>query len=128
MNPDPDHVRRTLINAGGAALLSNVLPIDIASAQTAESGDAPSPAERSSDRGAVSPTTAQLAAYISGALDRELPEAVVAATKLHVLDTIAAMVSGRRLRPGEIAARYVDSLGGKPVATVIATRLVSSPG
>ncbi len=32
--------------------------------------------------------TAQLAEYISGTLDRELPEAVVAMTKLHVLDTI----------------------------------------
>jgi hypothetical protein len=32
MKPDPDHVRRTLINAGGAALLSNILPIDFASA------------------------------------------------------------------------------------------------
>ncbi len=105
----------------------NILPIDLVSAQTAEPGDAPSPAERSADRGAVSPITAQFAAYISGALDRELPEAVVATTRLHVLDTIAAMVSGRRLRPGEIAARYVDSLGGKPVATVIATGIVTSP-
>jgi 2-methylcitrate dehydratase PrpD len=127
MKADPDHVRRTLINASGAALLSNILPINPASAQTAESDGAPSTAERPRDRGAVSPITAQLAEYISAALDRELPEAVAATTKLHVLDTIAAMVSGRRLRPGEIAARYVESLGGKPVATVIATGIMTSP-
>ena len=127
MKADPDQVRRSLINASGAALLSNILPINPASAQAAEPDDAPKPAERSGDRGAVSPITAQLAAYVSGALDRELPEAVAATTKLHVLDTIAAMVSGRRLRPGEIAARYVESLGGKPVATVIATGIMTSP-
>ena len=32
-----------------------------------------------------------------------LPAAAVARTKLHVLDTIAAMVSGSRLKPGALA-------------------------
>jgi len=43
-----------------------------------------------------------------------------------VLDTLAAMVSGSRLKPGEFAARYVDSLGGKPQAMVIGTGIVTS--
>jgi 2-methylcitrate dehydratase PrpD len=63
---------------------------------------------------------------VAGTLDRELPAAVVARTKLHVLDTIAAMVSGSRLKPGEFAARYVDSLGGRPQAMVIGTDIVTS--
>ena len=50
----------------------------------------------------------------------------MAKTKLHVLDTIAAMVSGSRLKAGEFAARYVDTLGGKPQATVIGTPIVTS--
>jgi hypothetical protein len=43
-----------------------------------------------------------------------------------VLETLAAMVSGSRLKPGEFAARYVDSLGGKPQAMVIGTGIVTS--
>jgi 2-methylcitrate dehydratase PrpD len=50
----------------------------------------------------------------------------VAKAKLHTLDTIAAMVSGSRLKAGEMAARYVDSLGGKPQATVIGTGILTS--
>ena len=60
------------------------------------------------------------------ALDRDLPAEVTAATKLHVLDTFAAILSGSRLKPGELAARYVDSLGGKPQAMVIGTSLLTS--
>ena len=55
-----------------------------------------------------------------------MPPEVVAKTKLHTLDTIAAMVSGSRLKAGEMAARYVDSLGGKPQATVIGTGILTS--
>src|SRR5205085_11496848 len=47
-------------------------------------------------------------------------------TKLHVLDTFAAIVSGSRLKPGELAARYVESLGGKAQAMVIGTSVVTS--
>jgi 2-methylcitrate dehydratase PrpD len=36
------------------------------------------------------------------------------------------MVSGSRLKAGEMAARYVDSLGGKPQATVIGTGILTS--
>jgi 2-methylcitrate dehydratase PrpD len=35
-------------------------------------------------------------------------------------------VSGSRLKPGDLAARYVDSLGGKPQAMVIGTGIVTS--
>jgi 2-methylcitrate dehydratase PrpD len=43
-----------------------------------------------------------------------------------MLDTIAAMVSGSRLKAGEMAARYVESLGGKPQATVVGTGILTS--
>ena len=75
----------------------------------------------------ISPVASTLAAYVAGTLDRELPADVVAQAKLHVLDTLAAAVSGSRLKPGEFAARYVDSLGGKPQATVIGTGILTSP-
>ena len=74
----------------------------------------------------VSPVTRDLAGYIAGTMARELPADVVAKTKLHVLDTLAAMLSGSRLKPGELAAAYVDRLGGRPEATVIGTHIVTS--
>src|SRR5262249_59084448 len=40
--------------------------------------------------------------------------------------TRAAMLSGSRLKPGELAAAYVERLGGRPEATVIGTRIVTS--
>ena len=72
----------------------------------------------------ISPITATLAHYVAGAADRVLPPAVVAKTRLHILDTLAAILSGSRLKPGEMAARYVEKLGGAPEATVIGTKLV----
>jgi 2-methylcitrate dehydratase PrpD len=74
----------------------------------------------------VSTLTRELAGYIAGARGRALPPAVVAKTRLHVLDTLAAMLSGSRLKPGELAAAYVERLGGRAEATVIGTRIVTS--
>ncbi|HEY2137681.1 MAG TPA: MmgE/PrpD family protein [Xanthobacteraceae bacterium] len=74
----------------------------------------------------ISPLTRELAGHIAGTMRRELPPEVVAKTKLHVLDTLAAMLSGSRLKPGELAAAYVDRLGGRPEATVIGTPIVTS--
>lgn len=128
MSDDPDQTRRWLISASGAAILSSTLPLTASNAQAA----APArPARVSADDATIganfiSPVTRMLADYVAKTLDRELPAAVLAATKLHVLDTIAAIVFGSRLKPGEVAVRYVDSLGGKPRATVIGTRIVTS--
>jgi 2-methylcitrate dehydratase PrpD len=65
-----------------------------------------------------------LSEYISAAADRELPSEVVIKTKHHILDTLAAILSGSRLRAGELAARYVERLGGTAEATVIGTSLM----
>jgi 2-methylcitrate dehydratase PrpD len=74
----------------------------------------------------ISPVTRDLASYIAGAIDRALPADVTAKTRQHLLDTLAAMLSGSRLKPGELAAAYVDRLGGRPEATVIGTPIVTS--
>ena len=74
----------------------------------------------------VSPLMKEVAAYIAGALKRPLPEAVVEKTRRHVLDTIAAMVSGSRLLPGRKAIAYVKTLGGVKEACVIGSRLVTT--
>ena len=57
-------------------------------------------------------TIESLAAYVSSALDRPLPAEVVQKTKFHILDTVAAMVTGSRLGPGQAAIKFVSSQGG----------------
>src|SRR5262249_23223234 len=68
----------------------------------------------------------ELAAYIASAPRKPLPAAVTEKTKHHVLDTIAAMVSGSQLAPGRKAIAYVRALGGVREACVIGTPLVTA--
>src|SRR5260370_1467097 len=126
MSDGTDPTRRWLINAGGAAILSSAISPTAAHAQTAAAPAPGASAAAAADSAPVAPATTALADYVASALDRELPAEVVVRTKLHVLDTLAAMVSGSRLKPGDLAARYVDSLGGKPQAMVVGTGIVTS--
>ncbi|HEY1474066.1 MAG TPA: MmgE/PrpD family protein [Pseudolabrys sp.] len=126
MRDDPDHTRRWLINASGAAILSNALAGSPSFAQSAGAPSAKADAEEPAADAAISPVTAALCDYVAATLDRDMPPEVVAKTKLHTLDTIAAMVSGSRLKAGQMAARYVDGLGGKPQAAVVGTGILTS--
>ena len=63
----------------------------------------------------------RLAKYMAEARQRELPPNVVQDTKHRILDTLAAMVSGSHLKPGEMAIRYARSQGGVAEATVLTT-------
>jgi 2-methylcitrate dehydratase PrpD len=74
----------------------------------------------------VSPLMRELSEYIAGARARALPQEVVEKTKHHVLDTLAAMVSGSRLPPGRKAIAYVKRLAGAREACVIGSRLVTT--
>jgi len=74
----------------------------------------------------ISPLMRTLSAYIAGALKKAPPKEVVEKTKHHVLDTLAAMVSGSRLLPGTKAISYVKKLGGTPEASVIGSRILAS--
>ena len=76
---------------------------------------------------AISPVMARLSAYMSEARNRALPEPVLEKTKHHVLDTIAAMVSGAELSPGRAAIEFARGYGGKAVATVAASSIVCGP-
>ena len=58
--------------------------------------------------------TRRLSAYIAQALDQPLPEDVAAKARQHILDTLAAMISGTQLRPGHLAIAYAAGLGGAP--------------
>jgi 2-methylcitrate dehydratase PrpD len=75
---------------------------------------------------AISPVMRRLSAYVAGARKRNLPPPVLERTKHHVLDTLAAMVSGSRLLPGRKGISYVKTLGGTKEACVIGSRIVTS--
>jgi 2-methylcitrate dehydratase PrpD len=76
---------------------------------------------------AVSPVMAALSTYMSEARELALPDDVVEKSKHHVLDTIAAMISGVALLPGQAAIRFVESYGGARVATVVGCDLLAGP-
>jgi 2-methylcitrate dehydratase PrpD len=79
-----------------------------------------------SDKHPVSPLMQQLSMYIATALNNPVPDRVCERTKIHIVDTFAAMISGSRLLPGRRAIDYVETLGGNPHAGVIGTKLVTS--
>jgi 2-methylcitrate dehydratase PrpD len=71
----------------------------------------------------ISAPTRALSEYIAGALTRPLPEAVVEKARHHILDTLAAMVSGTELKPGRLAISYAAAQAGSPEASIVGTRL-----
>ena len=77
--------------------------------------------------GAVPPSGSvmqKLSAYMSEAAGRALPAAVVEKANQHILDTLAAMVSGSELGPGSAALEFSRAYGGKEVATVVAANFL----
>jgi len=75
----------------------------------------------------VSPVMTTLSNYMSEARNRELPDKALQETKHHILDTIAAMVSGSELPPGRLAIQFARSYGGEKIATVVASNIVCGP-
>jgi 2-methylcitrate dehydratase PrpD len=70
---------------------------------------------------------AALSEYMSAARERALPDAVIEKTKHHVLDTLAAMISGADLLPGQAAIKFARSYGGEKLATVVASDILCAP-
>ena len=75
----------------------------------------------------VSPVMTALSNYMSEARNRELPDKVLQETKHHILDTMAAMVSGSELPPGRLAIQFARAYGGEKIATVVASSIVCGP-
>ena len=58
-----------------------------------------------------------LSAYMSAAGTRALPAEITEHGKYHLLDTLASMISGSELAPGQAAQRYIRERGAKGAAT-----------
>src|SRR5262245_3441259 len=70
--------------------------------------------------------TGRVARYMAAARQQALPADVVREAKHRILDTIAAMISGARLKPGEMAGRFARAQGGTPDASIVTTDIRTS--
>lgn len=73
----------------------------------------------------ISPVMARLSAYMAAVSGRRLPDDVAECGRHHLLDTMAAMVSGAGLRPGRLAIGYVEAQGGTPESGVPGSAVVT---
>ena len=111
--------RRNLLELAGLAFATTAIPPGMMSAKAAASPDEAAQG--------VSPIMDKLSKYMSEAGERALPDEVVEKAKHHILDTLAAMISGSEIRPGRAAIEFVRAYGGKEVATVVASNIVCGP-
>src|SRR5215216_2438165 len=70
---------------------------------------------------------AALSTYMANARARALPDAVIEKVKHHVLDTLAAMISGAELKPGRAAISFARVYGGSKIATVAGSDVRCGP-
>lgn len=77
-------------------------------------------------RSAAADITGRLARYMVEARNISLPTAVAREARHRILDTLGAMVSGARLKPGEMAIRFVRGQGGAPEASIFTTDIMTS--
>ena len=111
--------RRRMLQSAGGMLAATALPMEhLASASPSSKQDSPGPPAK-----AAADLTGQLARYMVAARDRALPPDVALEGKHHILDTLGAMVSGSRLRAGEMATAFVRAQGGRPEASVIGSNI-----
>ena len=110
--------RRRILQGAGFVVAASALPRGIVNAAAQGALDTSAPA--------VSPVMATLSTYMSKAHVRELPAEAVEQTKLHVLDTFAAMVSGAELPPGRVALGFARAYSEK-IATIAGSKLLCGP-
>src|SRR5262249_56821300 len=73
------------------------------------------------------PEMNELTAYMSAAGTRALPAEAAEQARHHLLDTLASMISGSQLLPGQAALRYVRAHGGKGAATIAGSAITAAP-
>ena len=105
----PSMTRRSALTRGTLALCTAFLPGARLRAQV------------------VSPVMSALTDYMAAARDRALPPDVAEKAKHHILDTVAAMVSGSELPPGHAALALARAQAGRQVATVVGANILTGP-
>jgi 2-methylcitrate dehydratase PrpD len=101
--------RRDALKAAGAVVAGAALPL------------------RSPAAAGPGPLITQLSDYMAEAASRTLPEEAAEQTKHHILDTLAAMVSGTQLPPGQVALKMARAHPGEKTATIAGSDLLCGP-
>ena len=68
----------------------------------------------------------EVSSYIARSGESDFPAEVIEKAKHHILDTLAAVVSGSKLKPGLLARKYAESQGGTEEAQVVGSPVVTS--
>ena len=68
----------------------------------------------------------KLASYIANASQMTLPPDAAEHGKHHLIDTVASVISGSRLAPGEVIMRYIRGLGGTKEALLLGSDYVTT--
>ena len=105
-----DYRRRRILQGAGGFVAATALPFRQDPSSSAAAGN----------------VTGRLARYMVEARNRSLPPQAAREAKHRILDTLGAMVSGARLKPGEMAIRYIREQGGVPQASVLTTNIKTS--
>src|SRR5204863_2888193 len=101
----PMWTRRALLQTAGGVIAAASVP-------AAASAGAGARTDAASSAAATPMVIDTLAAYMAGAATRALPADTVEHTKHHILDTLAAMVSGSTLPPGRVALAFARARAG----------------
>ena len=110
----PGFTRRRMLESGAGLVAAAVAPVRVGAAQ----------GER--EARAATDLTGRVARYMAAARQQSLPADVLRETKHRVLDTVAAMISGAKLKPGEMAIRFARAQGGVAEASVLTTNIRTS--
>ena len=68
----------------------------------------------------------EVSSYISKSGEAKLPPEVIKKAKHHILDTLAAVVSGSKFRAGQLALKFAKDQGGVEEAQVIGSKVMTS--
>ena len=68
-----------------------------------------------------------LVEYMLAARQMPLPAEVIQKGKSHILDSLAAVVSGSRLKPGQLGLQHAREQGGKQTCSVLGSNFKTTP-
>ncbi|MGE3840449.1 MAG: MmgE/PrpD family protein [Vicinamibacterales bacterium] len=117
--PDGTLSRRQLLAGAGYVVGASAWP----RSATAEAGAAAVGRAGVAQTGAGERITDAVARYMVASRAQSLSPDVLREARHRVLDTLGAMVSGGRLKPGEAAIKFVRSQGGVAEASVVTTNI-----
>ena len=107
--------RRNLLEMAGLTIGAAAFPYPSAFALNSTAQD-----KTSKPAGAV---MTPLSTYMSEAANHPLPDEITEKAKHHILDTLAAMISGSTLLPGKRALQFAQQYGSDETCTVVASKL-----